>query len=318
MTLTKTATLGCFALVGLCGFEASPQTLKPLKFVVAAPAGGTSDAVARLLLEQVARVQGITTVVENRPGASTAIGTEAVARATPDGATLLMVTPAFLINAHLRKLNYDPLTSFEPICSLARTAQLIVVNSASPYRTLGDLVGAARTRPDLTMAGAGPASSVHVGFEKLRRAAGVAMTFVPYPGDAPAINAGLGNQVTAVFAPYSGVAEQLKASKLRALAVAARERIDFLPDVPTASESGYDIDADRWQGVVAPAHTSKEATTRLIGWFNTALQTPEIRTRLGRLGLIPDGTCGAQFDAMLRVKYAEIGQILREANVKLE
>jgi tripartite-type tricarboxylate transporter receptor subunit TctC len=196
--------------------------------VVAAPPGGASDTLARLLAEQIGRTQRLTILVENRPGAGTAIGTEAVSRAAPDGNTLLIVAPPFIINPHLRKLNYDPLTNFEPICNLVQSPSFIVVNSASPYRTLGDLLSAARAKSDVTLAGAGPATSLHIALEMLKRAAGVNMTFVPFPGDTPAVNALLGEHVTSAFAPYSGVAEHLKVGKLRALAVAGRARFEPL------------------------------------------------------------------------------------------
>jgi tripartite-type tricarboxylate transporter receptor subunit TctC len=320
MTILRNVIVACFATVGLFGDRAWPQATKPIKVVVAAPPGGASDVLARLMAEQIGRAQAVTMMVENRPGASTAIGTEAVARAAPDGSTLLIVTPAFVINPYLRKQNYDPLTSFVPICNLVRSPQLIVVNGASPYRTLGDLLSGARMKPgELTLAAAGPATSVHIAFERLKRAANVNMTFVPYPGDAPALNAGLGEHVTSVFVPYSGVAEQLQAGKLRALAAASQERIKTLPNVPTLVESGYDdIDADIWQGVVAPANTPKETIARLVDWFSAALQVPEVKAKLLPLALYPVGTCGADFAALLRKKSDEFGRAIREANIKAE
>ena len=234
--------VGCFATAPFaCAYEASSQTAKAIKVVVAAPPGGASDILARLVTEQIGRANNLTMIVENRPGASTAIGTEAVARAAPDGNTLLIVTPSFVINSQLRKLTYSPLTSFEPICNLVQSPQLIAVNSASHYRTLGELLRGAQTKPgEVTMAGAGPATGLHIAFEMLKRAAKVDMTFVPYPGDAAAVNALLGEHVTSVFAPYPGIKEQLRAGNLRALATASRERAKALPDVPTFAEAGYD------------------------------------------------------------------------------
>src|SRR6516162_4188511 len=125
--------------------DASSQATRPIRVVVAAPPGGASDTLARLLAEQIGRAQGLTILVENRPGAGTAIGTEAVSRAAPDGNTLLIVAPPFVINPHLRKLNYDPLTNFEPICNLVQSSSFIVVNSASPYHTLDDRSPACRS-----------------------------------------------------------------------------------------------------------------------------------------------------------------------------
>jgi tripartite-type tricarboxylate transporter receptor subunit TctC len=139
------------------------------------------------------------------------------------------------------------------------------------------------------------------------------MTFVPYPGDAPAVNALLGEHVTSAFTPYPGLAEQLKGGKLRALATASRVRDESVPDVPTVAESGFkDYETDFWQGVVAPAKTPKETVSQIAGWFTAALQVPEVKTKLVSLGLYPVGTCGANFAALLRKQYDEFGRVIRE------
>jgi tripartite-type tricarboxylate transporter receptor subunit TctC len=143
-----------------CGQEAWSQTSKTMKIIVPVPAGGAVDFLARLLGEQIGRSQGLTVVIESRPGAGGRIATEAVARLAPDGATLLMTYPSLVIDPHVRKVNYDPLTSFEPICKLVDAPNVIVVNSVSPYRTLAELMNAARSKPgDLTMASIGPAAT---------------------------------------------------------------------------------------------------------------------------------------------------------------
>ena len=257
-------------------------------------------------------------IVENLPGAGTLIATEAAARAAPDGNTLLITSPPFVINTHLRKLNYDPLTSFEPICDLLHTPTFIVVNSTSPYRTLADLLDAAREKPgDLSLASIGPATTTHMAFEMLTRAANVNMTFVPYPGNVPAVDALLGAHVTSVFSDYAAVVELLKAGKLRALAVSSRTRMEQLPDVPTLIESGYkDFDADIWFGVIAPANTPKDILSQLTGWFTAALQVLEVKAKFAALGLLPTGMCGADFGAYLRKQYEEYGRLIRELNIK--
>ena len=179
--------------VGLVVFTdqgAWTQTTRMVKIVVPFQPGGSADILARHLAEQIGRTQGVTMVVENRPGAGSIVGTEAVSHAAPDGNTLLINVAEFAINPHLRKVSYDPLTSFEPICHLVNAPTVIVVNSASSYRTLADLLIAARAKPgDLTLASVGPGSPFHIGLEVLKRVAKVDLTFVPYPGNAPAINA---------------------------------------------------------------------------------------------------------------------------------
>jgi len=257
--------LGFVVLVAVAGAyivltadrQAAAQIARTIRIVVPYAPGGTADIVARLVADQAGRSGGPAMIVENRPGAGGAVGTETVARATADGATLLVVSTPFLIDPLLRKLNYDPLHSFAPICNLVSAPTVIVVNGASPYRTLGQLLDDARQKPgQITMASIGPGSSFQLGFEMLKRAAKVDMTFVPYPGNAPALNAVLGQQVTSMFATLSNVSEYLKVGQLRALAIGNRERARPLQDVPTVAESGYgDFDIDAWFGVFAPAAT---------------------------------------------------------------
>src|SRR5262245_527227 len=227
------------AMVASYGHGAWSQA-RTIKIVVPFAPGGGTDILGRLLAEHINRAYGQTVVVENRPGAGTVIGTEAVARAAPDGNTVLLVANSFIINPNLKRLNYDPLTSFEPICHLTRSPNVVAVHAASPYRTLADLIDAARAKPGgLTMAVNGPATSQHIGFEMLKRAAAVNFTFVPFNGGGPSVTAALGQHVDAVFVNFPSGAEQIKAGRLRPLAVASRSRIEPLPELPTIAESGY-------------------------------------------------------------------------------
>jgi tripartite-type tricarboxylate transporter receptor subunit TctC len=304
--------------LGLINNVAWSQTTRTIKLIVPSPSGGSSDVLARLLAEQISRTKGPTIVIENRPGAGTMIGTEAVARAAPDGTTILNTQTPFIINALLRKVNYDPL-SFEPICHLVSEYTIIVVNSASPYRTLGDLISAARAKPGALTSASLPASPSQFVFETLKRAANVDMTYVPFPGGAPAINALLGGHVTFILTPYAGVSEQLKAGRLRALAVPSQRRIEALPDVPTLRELGYNLfDGEIWNGLVAPAKTPKETISQLVGWFNAALRAPEVVEKLAGLGQYPLGLCGADFGTFLHKQYDEYRRVIREMNIKAE
>jgi tripartite-type tricarboxylate transporter receptor subunit TctC len=291
-----------------------------LKIVVPFPPGGTADVLARLMADQIGRAQGIAIVIENRPGAGTIVATEAVSHAAPDGNTLLINANSFVINPNLRKLAYDPFTSFEPVCYLVRSPQVIVVNAASPYQTLNNLFEAAHSKPrELTFASVGPATTQHIAIEMLKHTAKVNLTYIPYPGGAPAVTAVLGEHVTAVLANYSEVFEQVNAGKLRALATTAKERTDTLPNIPTVAESGYrDYDAEVWFGLVAPAKTPKETVARLIDWLVAALRVPEIRTKLLGLGLYPVGKCGADYGAHMREQFDEYARAIRESNIKPE
>lgn len=305
-------------LVMTSGFDASSQMARTIKIIVPSGAGGGADVLARLLADHIGKTENQTIVVENRPGAGNTIGTEAVARAAPDGSTLLISTPEFVINPHLRKLNYDPLTGFEPVCYLARSPQLLVVNAASLYRTFADFMNAARAKPgELSIASAGPASSPHIVIEALKRAGNFNVTYVPYQGSAPAVNALLGEHLTAVLASYPNLTEQIRAGKLRPLASASAARIEQMPDVPTLSELGFkDIEADIWFGVAAPAKTPADSVTQLIRWFVAALQHPDIKPKLAAQGLFPASVCGDDFAAFVRKQYETYGSAIRAANIQ--
>jgi tripartite-type tricarboxylate transporter receptor subunit TctC len=309
-----------FSIFFACGQDASSQTSKTIRLIVPVPPGGAVDFLARLLAEQISRSQGPTIVIESRPGAGGRIATEAVARLAPDGTTFLMTYPSLVIDPHVRKVSYQPLTSFEPICNLVEAPNVIVVNSASSYRSLGQLMNAARSRPgDVTMASIGPASNQHIAIEAVKRASNVGLTYVPYPGSAPTVNALLGEHVTSLLAAYSNVSEQINAGKLRPLAVAAPKRVEALPDIPTAEEAGYkDFELDNWFGVIAPAKTPKEIAAQTAGWFTSAMQVPEIRAKLVAQGLYPVGACGVDFAALLHRQYDDFGRIIREVNIKAE
>jgi len=313
------ATAGVYVVL-VSDRDARAQIAKTVRIVVPYAPGGAADIVARLVAEQVGRSGGPAIVVENRPGAGGAVGTETMARAVPDGNTALVVSTPFLIDPLLRTLNYDPINSFAPICNLVNAPTVIVVNSASPYRTIAELLDDAHAKPgQITMASIGPASSFQLGFEMLKRAAKVDMTFVPYPGTTPALNAVLGQQVTSMFGTFPNVSEYLKAGKLRALAVGNGARAQPLPDIPTVAESGYrDFDVDAWFGAFAPANTPEPAIRQLEHLFTTALQDASVKEKLLVQGLFPAGACGADFAAYLRKQHDAYSRIIAEANIKAD
>jgi tripartite-type tricarboxylate transporter receptor subunit TctC len=302
------------------GQTAWSQTTRTIRIVVPFPPGGSADILARLLGEQINKANGPTVVIENRPGGGASIAYEAVARAAPDGNTLVINGNSLVINPHLRKVNYDPLTSFEPVCYLLSSPNLIVVNGSSPYRTLSDYVAAAQAKPgELAFATVGPATTQHIGFEQFRRLTGINVTYVPYQGGAPAITALLGGHVSAVLANYSEVAEHLNTGTLRALVSLSRERISPLPHVPSTTEAGLkDYSVEVWFGVLAPAKTPKDVLAQLAAWFKAAMDAPEVRPKLAKLGLYPVGTCLDEFVAHIRKQYDEYGRTIRETNIKSE
>jgi tripartite-type tricarboxylate transporter receptor subunit TctC len=296
------------------------QAARTIKIVVPYAPGSGPDILGRLLAEQIGRANGLTVFVESRPGAGTVIGTEAVARAAPDGNTVLVVAPSFVINPTLRKVNYDASKDFEPICHLAATPIVLVINSASPYRTVADLIGAARAKPgELTLGSGGPGSSLHIAFEVLKRAAGINMTYVPFAGSGPAINALLGGHLTAVFADYPTVVGQLKTGTLRALATTSRARAEALPDVPTITELGLkDYEDEIWYGLVAPAKTPQDSLSQLSGWAAAAINSPDMKPKLALQGLSPVGVCGPEFGALLRKRHEDYARVIRDSHIKAE
>ena len=312
--------VGCVVVAVLFGGNASAQTSRTIKIVVPVPPGASTDFAARLMGDQIARMQGVTVVIENRPGASGMIGTEAVSRAAPDGNTLLVTANTYLIDAQTRKASYHPVESFEPVCYLVDSPALFVVNAASPYKSLADLLSDARAKPGaLSMASVGPGTTFQMGFATMTRAAGVTMTYVPYAGSAPALNAVLGEHVTSAFAGYAVVAEQVKAGKLRALGTATLKRIEPMSELPTFDEQGFKgLAVDNWFGVIAPAKTPSDKLAELSAWFSAAMAVPEVKVKFAQQGLYPGTLCGPAFGALLRKSYDEYGQALREAGIKTE
>jgi tripartite-type tricarboxylate transporter receptor subunit TctC len=307
-------------LLALSGHGALSQMARTIRIVVPFPAGGSADDLARLLAEEIGRTRGVNLVTENRPGAGTVVATEAVSRAAPDGNTLLIVANSFVINPSLKKLNYDPFVSFAPVCHLVSSPLIIAVNSDAPYRSLAELVGAAHAKPgELTMASVAPATTQHIAFEMLKRAADIDMIHVPYPGGAPAVTALLGGHVTAVIANYSEVEAYLAAGRLRALATASRQRIQAAPDLPTVAESGYpNYESEVWFGIVAPAKTPADTISQLAGWFRAALQSAAVKEKLQQQEMYPVGACGADFAAHLRQQFDAYARVIREADIKAE
>jgi tripartite-type tricarboxylate transporter receptor subunit TctC len=318
-SLARRAAACALLVVAFAAQPALSQT-RTVKFVVPFPPGGGADLLTRVLAEQIGKAQNVSTVIENRPGAATIIATEAVSRAAPDGNTLLIVANSFIIHPNFKKLSYEPLTSFEPVCLLATSPQVIVVNSDSPYRTLADLIDAARAKPgELSHASVGPGSTQHIAFELFKLLANVRMVYVPFNGNGPSLNALLGGHVAAVMANYAEVAEHVSGGKLRSLAVASKSRIAALPQVPTIAELGFkDYAVDVWYGLVTPAKTSKEAVAELARWCSAGMLAPELKPKWDLQGLDPVGRGAADFAAHLRQQADEYARVVRDAGIKGE
>jgi tripartite-type tricarboxylate transporter receptor subunit TctC len=306
-------------LLALSVAGAYAQTSRTVRLVVPYTPASGPDILSRLMADEVGRARNVTVVVENRPGGGTTIGTEAVARAAPDGNTVLLVANSFVVNAALKKGNYDVSTSFEPICQLASTPILIVARSDSPYKAVGDFVAAARARPgELSVAGS-PASSLQIAYEVFKRGANIDLTYIPFGGTGPAINNLMGGHVAAVSADYPTTVSHLKSGALRALVTAAATRIEPLPDVPTFAEAGLGKYEDEiCYGLMAPAKTAPDVVKQLSTWFTDAMNAAETKSKLANQGLFASIRCGGDFGAHLRTLVDNYGRVIREANIKAE
>lgn len=307
------------AIVGLSG-PAGAQSGPAIRIIVPFPPGGSADILARLVSQQIGDTAKQNVIVDNRPGAGASIAYELTARAAPDGNTVVIAANSVVINPLLRKVNFDPVKSFAPVCKLATSPLVFVVNVASPYQTIGDLISAAQARPGaLTLAALGPATTQHIAFESFKRATKTNMIFVPFAGGAPAINALLGQQVDAAVANYSEAIEQIKAGKLRALATASASRLKPMPALPTVAESGYPgYAAEVWFGLLAPAATPAGKIAQLGDWFSAAMQSPEVDAKLENVGLYPAVRCGADFAHFIDAQAGDYARIIADANIKAE
>jgi len=283
---------------------------KQIKVIVPYPAGGTGDVVARAIGQAIGEKTGQTVIVEDRPGAGSIVGTDFVSRATPDGTTLLLAENPFILSSILFPGHYDPVSSFEPVCYVAATPAVFAVSSKSEIKSLADFIKFAKTKEGAASYGStGPASIVHIAGELLRRDAKIDMTYVPYPGSPPAMNATLAGTITAVMANYSDLKGQIDAGTLRPIAVLAKTRAGALPDVPTLAENGFnDLDASVWFAFVAPAKTPKDALTQVAQLISDAVKTPAVADRLKAQGMFVKLFCGAEFGSFLadqKNKYTE-------------
>jgi len=301
------------------GTDARSQELKEriIRFVNPFAAAGTTDIIARTIADQITQKSAQRTMVESKPGGGSTIGTAHVAGAAPDGATVLITSNSFSINAVMRKdLLYDT-AALEPICMIVESPQVLVVNASSPFKTLKDLVDAAKAQPGkLSYASSGPGSSQHIAGEVFKMAAGIDLIYAPFPGGAPAITALLGDHVTSVFTNYAELKPHIDAGKLRPLAVATHQRVAFLPNLANFVEQGYPVEASVFFGFLAPPRTSARIVGALEEMITGALSAPDVRARLTSLGLVIEQRCGTRFRTYLESQREEYTLVIKTANIK--
>jgi tripartite-type tricarboxylate transporter receptor subunit TctC len=313
--------LVAFACLGTLTVSAQPYPSKPIRVVVPFAPGGGTDILTRIMLPRLNESLKQQLIVDNRPGAGSQIGTDIVAKAPPDGYTLLMVDTAFMTNPSLySKLPYHSEKDFAPV-SLAATAPVImIVHPSVPVRTLKELVSLARTQPGaINFASGGPGSSTHLGVELLKYVAKIDLVHIPYKGTGPAVADVLGGQVTMMFAGISSVKQHVESARLRAIAVTGEKRSPAMPNVPTFAEAGLkQVDASFYWGALAPARTPPEIVTRLSKDMARVLNIAEVRDKLGELGFDPIGGSPGEFAALIASETAKWSKVIKAAGVKLD
>ena len=314
-----------FALALVFSGSVFPQAFpsKPVKFVVGFGAGGPTDVIARFIAQDLTMSMGQSFLVENRPGANAIIATEYVARSPNDGYTLLFSSLSLLVNPLLpgTKANYDPFKDFAPVSNAANLPMVVVTATGSPINSMKDLVAQAKAKPgELSYATSGIGGSTHLAGAMLENMTGIKMINVPFKGNGPALAEVLAGRVSFMFYPVVGIADQIAAKKLKALAVGTEAPHPDFPGVPTMKDVGYPelVQTAPWVGVLAPAGTPAAIVNRLSEEVRKSLARPETRERMKSQGAIIIGDTPAEFAAFLRKDNERWAQVIKASGVKAE
>jgi tripartite-type tricarboxylate transporter receptor subunit TctC len=297
-------------------------TRQPIRFVIPYPPGGASDVTARILGVKLSESLGQSVIIENRPGANGIIALESVAKAGPDGYTILMANlgPNAINPVVYDKLPYDAIKDFAPITLTSVVPQIVVVAPVLPVKTVQELIAYAKANPGkLAFASAGNGASNHLSGELFNAMAGIKMVHVPYKGDTPGLTDVMSGAVGVAFPTAVAAMPNVKAGRLRAIAVTSAKRIPSLPDVPTVAEAGLaGYEAVSWGGVMAPAGTPPEIINRFNLEINRILKLPDVVEKLSSLGAEIVGSTPDEFAAYLKAEIAKWGKVARDNNVKLD
>jgi len=292
---------------------------KPVRVVVPFPAGGTTDLVARMVQAKFAEFLGQPVIIENKGGAGGSIGATEVARAAPDGYTLLMVFDTHGVNHHLYKQAPDPFKTLEHISLMVTSPSTLVAGTAFAPSNLREVMARAKADPGkVTYGTVGAGSSNHLGALLLEQAGGVKMTHVPYKGGGPLVQAMLGNQVDIAFVSTPLILPHIRSGKVKPIAVGGAKRMAQLPDVPTVSETFPGLELVSWFGILAPAGTPKEVTARVHREITRALAVPEVNQRLVDAGFEVVGSSPEAFLAFVRGESDKLGKVIRDNNVAVD
>jgi tripartite-type tricarboxylate transporter receptor subunit TctC len=304
----------------LRGARADTYPARPIRLVVGFAPGGGNDITARLMAQWLSEHLGQPLVIENRPGAGTNVATEAVVNATPDGYTILFVSPAAAINATLyEKLNFNFIRDLTPIAGIMSIPNVMVVNPSVPAKTVPEFIAYAKANPGkVNVASPGVGTSVHLAAELFKMMTGVDMVHVAYKGSAPSLTDLLGGQVQVSFATMPASIEFIRSGRLRALAVTTATRSPVLPDVPTVGEfvPGYEVST--WYGLCARAGTPAEAIAKINNEINAAFADPTMKVRLADLGGIPIAGSPGDFGKLIADETEKWAKVIRRAGIRAE
>ncbi|MDH0734628.1 tripartite tricarboxylate transporter substrate binding protein [Achromobacter spanius] len=309
------ATIGLTSAFGTAQAAGYPE--QPITMVVPYSAGGGADNAARIIAQGMGEVAGQSVVIENKGGASGAIGAAYVARAKPDGYTVLFDASAFAINPALRKLPYDVKKDFVPVSQAVSVPNILVAAPGSAFNNLPDFISAARANPGrYTFASYGPGSLAQMAAELLKKDAGIDVVHVPYKGGAPAIVDVMGGQVDVYFANAASSLNYVSGGKLKALAVSSAKRMPELPNVATVGEAGIkDFDVAEWNGLFLPAGTDPAVVAKLQDLVQKALARPDTREKLAKLGLTPVGSSAADFAKFVDAEQVRWAEVVKANNI---
>jgi tripartite-type tricarboxylate transporter receptor subunit TctC len=294
---------------------------KPVTIVVPFVAGGSTDATARAIGQKLSAQLGRSFVVENKPGGGSTIGVAYVAKAPPDGYTLLFTTISMAINASLRpKLTYDSIKDLQPIIQISSLPLVLVINSSLPPKNFQEFIAYAKANTGkLNYASSGSGTSPHLAGEMFKTMTGIDMAHIPYKGNAPVLNDLLAGQVDAHFGLVPGMLPYIRSGKLRALAVTTKTRVASLPDVPTIAELGYpNYEINSWQGLFAPANTPPEIIAKLNEATNRVLSDPEFRGVLAKEGSDPVGGSASQFTAHVASEVNKWAKVVKDSGAQAD
>ncbi|HEX9465334.1 MAG TPA: tripartite tricarboxylate transporter substrate binding protein [Alphaproteobacteria bacterium] len=322
MFVLRLVALAVAGLVSLTGFSAVAENYPthPVRWVVGYPAGGTTDILARIMGQWLSERLGQQFLIENKPGAGNNIATDMVAKAPPDGYTVLLVNPANGINTTLyEKLPFNFLTDIAPVGGITRVPNVMEINPQVPVKTVAEFIAYVKANPGkVHMASSGSGTSVHLSGELFKSMTGIEMTHVPYKGAAPALTDLMGNQVQVIFDNLPSSIEHIRSGNLRALAVTTATRSPALPDVPTVAETVPGYEASAWFGMGAPKGTPAEVIAIINREINAGLADPKVKARLADLGGTPMGGTPAQFGEIMKSETEKWAKVVKSSGAKVE